>query len=73
VTDYDVVVIGAGAARLSAGALLATESKRVLVADRSPVLGGRAMAVPDEEIGREEAVRIVDTISPAVVRTELAR
>jgi phytoene dehydrogenase-like protein len=40
-TDYDVVVIGAGAAGLSAGALLATEGKRVLVADRSPVLGGR--------------------------------
>src|SRR3954447_14949487 len=40
-TGYDVVVIGAGAAGLSAGALLATEGKRVLVADRSPVLGGR--------------------------------
>ena len=47
-TDYDVVVIGAGVAGLSAGALLATEGKRVLVTDRSPVLGGRAMAVPDE-------------------------
>src|SRR2546429_5270851 len=47
-TDYDVVVIGAGAAGLSAGALLAAEGKRVLVTDRSPVLGGRAMAVPDE-------------------------
>jgi phytoene dehydrogenase-like protein len=47
-TDYDVVVIGAGAAGLPAGALLAAEGKRVLVADRSPVLGGRAMAVPDE-------------------------
>jgi phytoene dehydrogenase-like protein len=33
-TGYDVVVIGAGAAGLSAGALLATEGKRVLVADR---------------------------------------
>ena len=40
-TDYDVVVIGAGVAGLSAGALLATEGKRVLVTDRSPVLGGR--------------------------------
>jgi phytoene dehydrogenase-like protein len=27
---------------------MATEGKRVLVTDRSPVLGGRAMAVPDE-------------------------
>jgi phytoene dehydrogenase-like protein len=35
-SDYDVVVIGAGAAGLSAGALLATEGKRVLVTDRSP-------------------------------------
>ena len=46
--SYDVVVIGAGAAGLSAGALLAKEGKRVVVVDRSPYLGGRAMAVPDE-------------------------
>jgi phytoene dehydrogenase-like protein len=47
-TDYDMVVTGAGAAGLSAGALLAAEGKRVPVTDRSPVPGGRAMAVPDE-------------------------
>ena len=45
---YDVVVIGAGAAGLSAGALLAKEGKSVLVVDRSKDLGGRAMQVPDE-------------------------
>lgn len=45
---YDVVVIGAGAAGLSAGALLAKEGKSVLVCERSPFLGGRALAIPDE-------------------------
>ncbi len=45
---YDVVVIGAGAAGLSAGALLAKEGKTVLVVERSPHLGGRALAVDDE-------------------------
>ena len=44
----DVVVIGAGAAGLTAGALLAKEGKQVLVLDKSPHLGGRGMAVPDE-------------------------
>lgn len=46
--DYDVVVIGAGAAGLCAGALLAKEGKRVAVVERSPWLGGRGMAVPEE-------------------------
>ena len=45
---YDVAVIGAGSAGLSAGALLAKEGKTVIVLDRSPYLGGRGMAVPDE-------------------------
>ena len=44
----DVVVIGAGAAGLTAGALLAKHGKKVLVLDKSPHLGGRGMAVPDE-------------------------
>jgi len=45
---YDVVVIGAGAAGLSAGALLANEGKSVLVCEKSPYLGGRALAVEDQ-------------------------
>jgi phytoene dehydrogenase-like protein len=44
----DVVVIGAGAAGLTAGAILAKEGKNVIVLDRAPYLGGRGMAVPDE-------------------------
>ena len=46
--SYDVVVIGAGAAGLSAGALLAKEGKSVLVCEKSPYLGGRALAVEDQ-------------------------
>ena len=45
---HDVVIIGAGAAGLSAGALLAKEGKSVLIVEASPWLGGRGVAVPDE-------------------------
>jgi phytoene dehydrogenase-like protein len=44
----DVVVIGAGAAGLTAAALLAKEGKKVTVVEASKWLGGRGMAVPDE-------------------------
>ena len=44
----DVVVIGAGAAGLTAGALLAKEGRSVAVVEASRWLGGRGMAVPDE-------------------------
>ena len=46
----DVVVIGAGAAGLTAGALLAAEGKSVQVLERSQHLGGRALAVEDEGV-----------------------
>ena len=45
---YDVVVIGAGAAGLCAGAILAKNGKKVLVLEKANYLGGRGMAVPDE-------------------------
>ncbi len=45
---YDVVIIGAGSAGLSAGALLAKAGKSVLVCEKSQYLGGRALAVEDE-------------------------
>ena len=44
----DVVVIGAGAAGLTAAALLAKEGRTVTVVEASRWLGGRGMAVPDE-------------------------
>ena len=46
-TDYDAIVVGAGAAGLSAAALLATEGRRVLVVEQSNFLGGRGMATND--------------------------
>ena len=46
---YDVVVIGAGAAGLTAGALLAAEGKRVCRArPQHRTWAGARMAVPDE-------------------------
>lgn len=45
---YDAVVIGAGAAGLSAAALLAAEGKSVALFEKQPILGGRALAAEDE-------------------------
>ena len=45
---YDAVVIGAGAAGLSAAALLAAEGQRVALFEKQSILGGRALADNDE-------------------------
>ena len=78
---YDVAVIGAGSAGLSAGALLAKEGKTVIVLDRSQYLGGRGMAVPDEgfklnvgghllEARVRPTLEVLLTESPAYLRRE---
>jgi len=51
VTAYDVLVIGAGFAGLSAAARCATRGARVLVLEARSRLGGRATAFPDRETG----------------------
>jgi hydroxysqualene dehydroxylase len=51
IRHYDVVVIGAGFAGLSAAAALAERNARVLVLEARPRLGGRATAFPDRATG----------------------
>jgi len=51
VGDYDVIVIGAGFAGLSAAVRLAGKGARVLVLEARARLGGRATAYPDRETG----------------------
>jgi squalene-associated FAD-dependent desaturase len=47
----DAIIVGAGFAGLSAGALLAERGARVLVLDARPQLGGRATAFLDRQTG----------------------
>lgn len=49
--NYDVIVIGAGFAGLSAAARLARDGARVLVVEAKSRLGGRATAFADRETG----------------------
>ncbi len=51
IRHFDVVIVGAGFAGLSAGAALAERNARVLVLEARPRLGGRATAFPDRVTG----------------------
>jgi squalene-associated FAD-dependent desaturase len=51
ITTFDVIVIGAGCAGLSAASKLAADGARVLVLEARSRLGGRATAFQDRETG----------------------
>ncbi len=55
-----VVGIGAGAAGLSRRALLAKGGKRLTLAEASPWLGGRGMAVPEEGFGLNVGANLLE-------------
>jgi phytoene dehydrogenase-like protein len=46
--DFDVIVVGGGLAGLGTGALLAHSGARVLLLERRPILGGRALVVKQQ-------------------------
>ncbi len=77
-TGCDVVTIGAGAAGLTAAALLALEGQRVTVLEQSPHLGGRAMAVVDEGFNLLEdpgsgITKIFDIVGKELIHGQVSR
>lgn len=58
--SYDAVVIGAGMAGLTCGALLAHEGMAVLVADRLPRPGGYCTSLPGDGFSFDPAVAILE-------------
>jgi phytoene desaturase len=62
--DFDVVVIGAGLGGLSAGALLATQGRRVLVLEQSDRIGGCCSSFERNGFHFDTGASIVEIIKP---------
>lgn len=63
-SDYDVVVIGAGLGGLSAGALLAAQGRRVLVLEQSGSIGGCCSTFERKGYRFDVGASIIEIIEP---------
>jgi phytoene desaturase len=63
-TDYDVIVIGAGLGGLSSGALLARQGRNVLVLEQSDRIGGCCSTFEQEGYRFDVGASIVEIIQP---------
>ena len=63
-SDYDVIVIGAGCGGLSAGALLAKQGRRVLVLEGSEHIGGCCSTFEKDGYSFDVGASIVEIVEP---------
>lgn len=63
-SDYDVIVIGAGNGGLSAGAILSKQGRKVLVLEQSPRVGGCCSTFEKEGYHFDVGASIVEVIYP---------
>lgn len=63
-SDYDVIVIGAGNGGLSAGAILSKQGRKVLVLEQSPRVGGCCSTFEKEGYHFDVGASIIEVIYP---------
>ena len=70
---YDIIVIGAGLAGLTAGAKLAKEGKKVLLVEQHSVPGGCATTFKRKDFLFEVGLHEMDGLHPADMKTRIFR
>ena len=69
--DYDVIVIGAGCGGLSAGSILASQGRKVLVLEQSDRVGGCCSTFEKEGFHFDVGASIVEEIQPTEIAFEM--
>ncbi|MEA4906818.1 MAG: NAD(P)/FAD-dependent oxidoreductase [Anaerolineaceae bacterium] len=70
-SDYDVIVIGAGLGGISAGALLARQGRRVLVLEQSERIGGCCSTFEKDGFHFDVGASIVEIVRPIEMAFEM--